>query len=348
MAARSSAQARDAGPRAAVVEDVEAHVVRVVVGVRPDAELRIVGERGGAEAERVAVVGAGRVGRGGDGHALQIRRRRDGELREDPALRDSVVADDGIAVIVGLAAAAEARPERVGRNGPVHESAGRLIEDREVGVDPLHVLRGADRAVGVGWRVAVGEPVVALADPREAEAGRGRGGDRSAGRGLEGAVRRVTSGATRPKQGPLAQVGRRWGRRPHVAQRRRDVAMGGRGHLGHRRRGREHGGRREGERREQCPGRHRGQWPDETRSGHGDPPGSVVGPMGSPSPVRAFAHCASSSSFWPESVGSRSRSRRAGPSLRSPSHRGARRCLATTPRSRRGFAGAGTSVAQRA
>ena len=99
---RSKAQAR---PPTKVLP-VE-HVVGDVVGVRPDAQLRVVVEV--RLRERVAVVCAGGVGGGGDGDALQIwaawltencvRTQRSAALS---------YCDDRVAVVVGLAVAVAA------------------------------------------------------------------------------------------------------------------------------------------------------------------------------------------------------------------------------------------------
>jgi hypothetical protein len=56
----------------------------------------------------------------------------------------------GIAVVVCIASSAEAGPEGVpiGRSGD--ERAGDFVEYRKLSVDPLYILRGADRSVGIG------------------------------------------------------------------------------------------------------------------------------------------------------------------------------------------------------
>ena len=144
------------------------HVEGFVVGVGPDAHLGIVVEVG--VLERVAIPGAGGVGRDRDGDALHVGAGGDGELAHHPAVGELVVGDDGIAVVVELAAAAEAGPQRIGRDRAGDERAVGLVKDGEVGVDPLHILRCADRAVGVGRDVLDGEAVLAVADTFEAEA----------------------------------------------------------------------------------------------------------------------------------------------------------------------------------
>src|SRR5439155_45049 len=77
-------------------------------------------------------------------------------LRDDPAVGDRIVEDDRIAVVVGLAAGAEAAPEGVDRDRSEERGAA-LVEDGEVDVDRLHVVVGTDVAVGIGRRGAHGE-----------------------------------------------------------------------------------------------------------------------------------------------------------------------------------------------
>ena len=120
------------------------HVESFVVSVGPHAHLRIVIEVG--VLERVAIKGSSSVGSCRDRDALQVRRGGDGELAEDPALRDFVVEDDRIAVIIGLASTAKAGPERIAGGWPSDFGASRLIEDGERSVDPLHVLRRSLRS----------------------------------------------------------------------------------------------------------------------------------------------------------------------------------------------------------
>ena len=158
------------------------HVESDVVRVRPHRQLRVVREV--VVLEGVTVVGARRVGGLGDGHALQVGRGRDRELADQPAVRDGVVLGDRVAVVVGLAAAAEAAPKGV--DGDRAEDRGaRLVEDREVAVDDLYHVVGPDRQVGVGGSRAYGEGTRGSAEPipdtveleahRRRRRGRGRG-----------------------------------------------------------------------------------------------------------------------------------------------------------------------------
>ncbi len=100
----------------------------------------------------VAVIAAGRVGRGGDGDALVRYERGAGELADEPAVGDLIVEHDRVAVAGELAKSAEAGPDRGDGHGPEHRGARRLVEDLEPFVDDLDVLRQAHLAVGVGRR----------------------------------------------------------------------------------------------------------------------------------------------------------------------------------------------------
>ena len=137
------------------VELRRGHRVRVLS--RPDAELRIVVELRLVHEELVRAPAPGRVARIRDGDALVERalaRAGEGELRNHPALRELVVEDDRVAVVV-RAAERRAREDRVAR-GRGHDLGARLRVDGVVGVDPLHVVVGADVAFGVG-RIAPAE-----------------------------------------------------------------------------------------------------------------------------------------------------------------------------------------------
>src|SRR5438045_6711252 len=96
----------------------------------------------------------------------------DCELRENLAAGENVIRANGIAVVVRSADAAERLEERGPRCRTVLQCAGRLIEDGEAGVVPLHELGRADAAVHVR-RVARGnESTSAGADAVEDRARR--------------------------------------------------------------------------------------------------------------------------------------------------------------------------------
>src|SRR5207248_11014650 len=89
-------------------------VKRQVVRVRPHGQLRIVVEVDVADLKRISVIGAGWIASRRDRQALDERGdrialliQREGELCEDPAVGHSVVADDRVALVSGLADAAE-------------------------------------------------------------------------------------------------------------------------------------------------------------------------------------------------------------------------------------------------
>ncbi len=128
------------------VEEAE-EVERDVVRVRPDSELRVVGEV--VVLERVAPVRAGRIAGLRDGHALEVGQSGDRELADHPAVGQAIVDDRGVAVVVVLAIAAEAGEDRVRRHGPVQLDPA-LVVYRETLVDDLDVVVRADRAVRVG------------------------------------------------------------------------------------------------------------------------------------------------------------------------------------------------------
>ena len=128
------------------------HVERHVVGVGPDADLSVVGEKGLARLELVLPVLAGRIVRGRDREALvegAVREIRQRELRGDPAIGLPVVADERIAVVLKLAGAAEAVPEGVAGKRAQDHVAGLVVDRRDV-VDVLEVMVGADVAFRVG------------------------------------------------------------------------------------------------------------------------------------------------------------------------------------------------------
>ena len=208
--------------RASVVEHVERRVVRV----RPDAELRIIGEV--RVLERVAIVRAHRVAARRDGDALQVRSRADRELADDPAVRELVVLDRRVTVVVRFAAAAEPGEEGVRRRRAVERSPG-LVEHGEALVDDLDERVRPHCAVGIGRcggdRVGTGRAGEACPDAFEAETERGRrGGTRAR---LDDWIARTLRGHRRPLLRLLLLlllVGLQSGRRD-TAQGRGDVVV---------------------------------------------------------------------------------------------------------------------------
>jgi hypothetical protein len=71
------------------------------------------------------------------------------ELRNDPAVRLPVVADERVAVVLDFAGPAEPGPERVAGERPQHDIAA-LVVDRGDVVDVLEVVVRADVAFRIG------------------------------------------------------------------------------------------------------------------------------------------------------------------------------------------------------
>ena len=132
---------------------VAAEVRRHVVGVRPDAQFEVVGERAHVEFIEVISPGDGiRGARDGDAHV-----RGAGELAEQPAICQRVIENNRVAQVLRRAGAggdAGRRPERVDRRRPRQHGAS-LAVDREHGVDHLDVVARpdvADRVMGIRSR----------------------------------------------------------------------------------------------------------------------------------------------------------------------------------------------------
>src|SRR5205823_5573348 len=102
------------------------------------------------------------------------------ELADDPAAGELVVHGSRVAVVVRLAPAAEAGPERVRRHRPV-DGRARLVEHGEALVDDLDDVVRTDGGVRIGGsgvdREAAGRAAEPLAEPVEAEAECRRGRD---------------------------------------------------------------------------------------------------------------------------------------------------------------------------
>ena len=175
----------DLGAREIVLGRRE-HVVAEVVRVAPDARLAVIVER--RVGEVVGEIRAGRIGALRDRDALVIVGIRvgDRELRDEPAVCGAVVEHDGVAVVVGRAEAAQALEERIDRQRAVQLGAV-LVPDHQILVDRLHIVVGADVAVGVRRRPGHTKRSVGPAEPL-ADAGEGevhRRGEQRRGRRLE-------------------------------------------------------------------------------------------------------------------------------------------------------------------
>ncbi len=148
-------------------------VVRHVVRVGPDPELGIVVELVVRHHEVVQVVGAGGVGRLGDREELVVVGVGDrAKLAQEPAVRQGVVGDDGVAVVDRRAGPAQEGPD-AGQLAGRSERAAALVEHPPGQVDHLDVVVGSDVAHGVGGDHAAAEKrrVVVAVEPVEARAG---------------------------------------------------------------------------------------------------------------------------------------------------------------------------------
>ena len=166
-------------------------VVGDVVAVRPDAELRVVVEI------RIRVVVArplpGGVRRPRDGDALVIRTVgafADGELRDQPTVRQRIVEGDPVAVVARLAVPAEAGEQRP-RRDRAQQRASVLREHHEARIHDLYVVGGTDVSLGIGRHAPDFEsppvhPREPGADPVEAGGGprQQQRGDRSLEHGI--------------------------------------------------------------------------------------------------------------------------------------------------------------------
>ena len=136
-------------------------VLRLVVRIGLQAPFRVVRQTG-VVCERIPEVGAGRVGGGGDRDAGQVG-QPEHVLGHHPTVGELVPLRDDVAVIVRLATPAESAPQRVAVDGTGQRPSGRLVEDGERDVDPLHDLGVADGQVHVGR--SIGHEVIREADP---------------------------------------------------------------------------------------------------------------------------------------------------------------------------------------
>jgi hypothetical protein len=71
------------------------------------------------------------------------------ELCKDPTPGQDVVRDRWVTIVVTRTISAERLKQRVSSNRPEEQSARRLIENRETGIVPLHILLRADATVRI-------------------------------------------------------------------------------------------------------------------------------------------------------------------------------------------------------
>ena len=142
-----------------------------VIAVRPHADLGIVRiywiARRVVGRKRIQVPSAGdRVVGSGDGDALAIVGGRvHCELADQPAIRQMVVSNDRIAIVVGLARPAEAVPQRVDGRGAGQQIAVLVINGKGR-IYRLNVVGRADGAHRVGGYEAGGRDAVEVAGHR--------------------------------------------------------------------------------------------------------------------------------------------------------------------------------------
>ena len=129
---------------------------RHVDPVRPDAELRVVGELAAALDLHRVEVPAARHWIGARGHRYALVHRaarvvRPGEVRDDPAVAERVVDDDRVALVVVVAGSARRRLAEEAVEGEGGDAAaGALVEDADRGIDRLDVVGRPDVAVRIG------------------------------------------------------------------------------------------------------------------------------------------------------------------------------------------------------
>jgi len=218
------------GPEKGGARGVE-HVHGHVVAVGPDAEMRII-EKVGAQVKGITIVSAGGIRGSRDGDALVGRNRCAGELADEPAVGDMVVEDDGVAVAIALADAAEAGPDRGDGSWPQDRCTGCFVKDLITFVHHLDVLREPHGAVGVG-RCAIASDTWKW-DAVKIKGGRGYVRDQGLQQGVafDDRIRNVHVQGERQLgiQIGLARffLGIRFRRGPHrrkIAQRRRDIVV---------------------------------------------------------------------------------------------------------------------------
>ena len=141
------------GPIACPTELVECHVI----AVGPDAEFGIVIHLPVTDQEGITPPFAGRIGRLGNGDALIEGAKgviRQCELADHPSIRQMVIQNHGITVILSLASAAKALPEGVDVSRAIKQIS-LSIPNSEGEIHRLNVMIGADVTVGVGRQHAI-------------------------------------------------------------------------------------------------------------------------------------------------------------------------------------------------
>ena len=128
------------------------HVVRRVVGVRPDAELGVVVEVRVREGVQRILTGGIRRARHRDAlpeRPRELRLHGERELRDEPPVGERVIEDDSIEAESGSASAAQ-RGEHALRGHRPELQRARLGEDRDRRIDDLHVVVRSDVSLWIG------------------------------------------------------------------------------------------------------------------------------------------------------------------------------------------------------
>ena len=145
-------------------------VVGDVVGIVPDRQLWIIGEIPGGDGDSIAIPATHHIGSCRDSHAEVIGGLEHG-LHHHPPPCLLVILGNGVPTVVARAGSprlpAHAGPQRVPRHRAVSNIATALVKDGKRCVHPLHKLRIARGAVGVGGNVLDGEIGQAAAHAKE-------------------------------------------------------------------------------------------------------------------------------------------------------------------------------------
>src|SRR5439155_25777020 len=126
-----------------------------VVTVRPGADLTVIGKVIPRSDKVKGPIGTGRVAGLRDSDRLVVRRcGRAGKrkLREDPAIRHSIVESESVSIVVTRGDATERREERAQLQRRTAWHAVFVKDPNSAAVHNLHVLVRADRALRIRWR----------------------------------------------------------------------------------------------------------------------------------------------------------------------------------------------------
>jgi len=127
-------------------------VERRVIGVRPHTYFGVIGKVCVSVAERVAIVGTGWIARRGDCHALEIRGRREGRLRDQPSGRQSCPYSPTTGSPSLFVSQPPPKPlhKRINGDGTNKGPRHSCLNTAKSVVDDLDVVVRPDAAIGVG------------------------------------------------------------------------------------------------------------------------------------------------------------------------------------------------------